>query len=238
MPGLGQAVVLVGGKGTRLGELTQQTPKPLLPVAGRPFIDYLLHWLFDEGVDSVVLSAGYLSEQFEQALNATEGYGGRVRLVTEPEPAGTGGALRHVEPLLADQFFLLNGDSLFKVRLSELAGLNADEPWIGKLALRWVPDVARYGSVVLKNRQIESFTEKGARAPGLINGGIYLLKREILREINQLPCSIETDLFAPLAAQGRLWGLEMDGYFLDIGVPEDYQRAQSEIPAQFGGNLA
>ena len=95
--------------------------------------------------------------------------------------------------------------------------------------------MARYGSVAVTDQKITRFAEKGAFDPGLINGGIYWLKKEILSRIQELPCSIETDIFPGLVQQGRLWGTEMEGYFLDIGIPEDYQRAQTEIPAQFGG---
>jgi D-glycero-D-manno-heptose 1,7-bisphosphate phosphatase len=223
-----QAVLLVGGRGTRLGELTRDTPKPLLEVAGRPFILWLVDELRRFGVGDILLLAGYRAEQFA-ALFAREA---DVRVVAEEHPLGTGGALRFAIEHLADRFFFLNGDSFFDINLWDLA---AFEPAAeATLAVRTVADAARYGRVQLEGRQITGFASRSsASGAGLINGGVGVFARRIVDRIEAgRPVSIEADVYPSLAAEGRLAGRAYDGAFIDIGVPEEFQRAQSFIPHQ------
>ncbi|MBF0333064.1 MAG: nucleotidyltransferase family protein [Alphaproteobacteria bacterium] len=225
-----QCLILVGGRGTRLGRLTDDTPKPLVPVAGRPFLDWLLERLAGRGLAEIVLLAGYLGERFVERYDGKRIGATALRCVIEDAPRGTGGALAAV-PGLAEEFFMMNGDSLFDVDLAALAGLPADEGWLGKLALRGLPDTSRSGVVTVSSEgRIDGFAERGGPEPGLINGGVYLLRRAILDRLLPSPCSIERDVFPALAAEGRLWGRAFDAYFIDIGVPEDLARAQIEVP--------
>ncbi len=224
---LTQAVLLVGGKGTRLGSLTSSTPKPLLMVNGKPFLDHLVAQFRRAGVSRFLLLAGYLSEQIESYCEAHRQAGLDIQAVAEPEEAGTGGAIAYAAPYLDDTFLVSNGDSFFDVDMNALISVPPSSNWLGKIALRTVPDAGRYGAVTLAEGKVTGFAERGGAAAGLINGGIYMLRREILRDIPPPPCSIEREVFPRLAAEGRLWGIEGNGMFIDIGVPQDFERAQT-----------
>lgn len=226
-----QAVFLVGGRGTRLGAVTDIVPKPLVLVGGRPFLDILIDNLARFGIEDIVLVCGYLGEQFVARYDGTVRGGARVRCIVEPEPAGTGGALRIAAPHLDPTFLVCNGDSLFDINILDLARLEAPEGWIGKLALRRMADAGRYGAIVPDGDRITAFAPRGPARPGLINGGVYLLNRDVLDWIDRMPCSIEADVFPRLAAAGRLFGREMAGFFIDIGIPSALAEAQTTVPA-------
>lgn len=225
---ISQAVVLVGGLGTRLGPLTANTPKPLLDVGGRPFI----HWLLDEiarhDVPEVLLLAGFQADKIAAAVAGRPG----VRVVAEPEPRGTGGALAFARAHLAERFFFLNGDTLFDINLWALAAAAKDR--LATLALRPVRDASRYGAVRLTDTgAISLFSPRpDGGGPGVINGGVAVLDRAIVDRIgSDRPVSIEADIYPDLATQGGLSGLAFDGPFIDIGVPDDFTRAQTFVPA-------
>jgi D,D-heptose 1,7-bisphosphate phosphatase len=224
-----QAVVLVGGLGTRLGALTRTTPKPLLPVGDRPFLAWLIANVERFGFDRILLLAGRHSEQI---LEFACGHRGRARLecIAEPSPLGTAGALRNAAERLEPEFLFLNGDSLFDFNFLDLAMRGRTAP-IGGIALRPIADTGRYGRVEVSDRLITGFYEKSQSGPGLINGGVYWLKRDI---IPHLPTtgSLERDVF-PTLPPPSLVGQPYDGFFIDIGVPADYERAQSAIPTYF-----
>ena len=228
-----QAVFLVGGKGTRLGALTQATPKPLLEIApGVRFLDVVLEEAARKGFTDLLLLAGHLGEQVEAAYAGRSFGAARVRVLREPEPMGTGGALGFAAAALDPWFVMGNGDSLFDINLRALAA--PGEGFDGRVALREVPDPARYGAVRLEGARITAFLEKRADLPGpaLINGGLYLLRREAALARIAGPCSIEADVFPALAAAGRLHGQRFEGYFLDMGLPDTYAQACAEIPAR------
>lgn len=224
-----QAVVLAGGLGTRLGALTADTPKPLLPVGGRPFLDWVAGNLERQGVEEIVLTIGYRADAFE-AWVARWSETLDVRTFVEESALGTGGALPLLAPELDDAFFVLNGDTLFDAPLARLARLRADEAALGAVALRSVPDVLRYGEVVLDGSRVLAFREKGGAGPGLINGGVYALTRDAVALLGT-PASIEADLLPRLVARDALVGLPSDGFFIDIGVPESFEEAQEGVPA-------
>jgi len=228
-----QAIVLVGGKGTRLGAETLTTPKPLLEVApGLRFLDVLLFELARHGLTDIILLAGHLGEAVEAAYAGKRVIEANVTVLRETSPQGTGGALRLATELLDPWFLMSNGDSLFEFNYRRLlAGLS---PGImARIALREVPDPARYGAVTLKNGRITRFQEKSAdlEGPALINGGVYALSRDVLRMISG-PCSIEQDVFPKLAGACRLGGEAFEGYFLDIGLPDTLVQARREIPSR------
>lgn len=230
-----QAVILAGGKGTRLGALTERTPKPLLDVAGRPFIEYLIWNLSQAGIKKLVLSTGHLAEQFN-ALGARDDFPDvTLHQLEEAEPLGTGGALAHLASMLDERFYVLNGDSLFDVDFSgmiDIFGANPDAA--GVLALRHVADASRYGRVETEGPYVRRFAEKTpATSPGWVNGGVYLFNRAIVSELPDGPSSLETDLFPRLAEEGRLLGTRQEGFFIDIGIPADYSRAQVDVPAWY-----
>jgi D-glycero-D-manno-heptose 1,7-bisphosphate phosphatase len=226
-----QIAFLVGGRGTRLGAVTANTPKPALEVAGRPFIEYLIENAARYGLTDILLLTGHLSDVIHERYDNTMFGAARVRCVREPEAAGTAGALANARDVLDERFLLCNGDSFFDVNLLALVALPVEGPWTGKLALRPMADAGRYGAVTLDGTRITGFAEKAGAAPGLINGGIYVLDRAILDEIERQPCSIEGDVFPKLVARGLLHGMPTDGYFIDIGIPADLARAKTELPA-------
>lgn len=211
-----QAVILVGGRGTRLGAVTDVCPKPLVDVGGRPFLDYLIAELVRHGFTDILLLAGYLADQLKALEARAAGLGCRIRCLVEPSPAGTGGALMQARDHLAEQFLLLNDDSLFAINYLDLclppAGL-ADA--VGAVALRRMADTGRYGRVELSGAAITDFAEKGAGGAGLINGGIYWLRRSVLDWIDTVPASLEQDVLPRLARAGRLTGKSYDGFFIE-----------------------
>jgi D,D-heptose 1,7-bisphosphate phosphatase len=221
-----QAIILAGGKGPRLGALTRGLPKPLVPVAGKPFICHLIENLARHGFRNILLLVGAFAAAYEKALGTGGKLGVRLQLVSEPQPADTAGALHHAAPFLQPRFLLLNGDSFFDFNYLDLVAKRSAGSWLARIALREVDDVSRYGTVSLAAGQVTSFGEKGGKGEGLINGGVYWLKREILAEIGTPPVSLERDLFPGLASRGLLRGSNYSGRFIDIGVPADLRRAR------------
>lgn len=227
-----QALFLVGGKGTRLGALSANTPKPMQEIApGVRFLDLLLENAARMGFSDLVLLAGHLGDKVEAAYHGQRVGEATIRVVRESQPMGTGGALAQAADALAERFVLLNGDSFFDINLRALTAAPLPEGG-GRLALRMVDDTARYGSVQLEGTKISAFIEKNPdlTGPGLINGGIYYLDRAMVNRIGA-PSSIESDVFPELVKEGRLEGLPFDGYFLDIGLPETLAQAQRETAA-------
>lgn len=231
-----QAVILCGGRGTRLGALTADMPKPLLPVDGAPFLDLLLFELGRHGIRNIVLLAGFAAARIEEYVKTTPlaaRFGLDIAIAIEPAPAGTGGALWQARHRLDDEFLLLNGDSWFDINLLDLAvRLAADPAAAGVLALRRLADAGRYGAVALRGDHIEAFAERPqGGGSGLVSGGVYALRRGLVDELTP-QCSLEADLWPRLAAAGRLRGFAYDGYFIDIGVPDALAQGRREIPAQ------
>lgn len=224
-----QCVILVGGLGTRLGSLTTDCPKPLLEIGGTPFVGHLIDNARRFGFDNFVLLAGYRAERvigFAEKFGAERNV--RITVTKEESPAGTAGALLAARSFLADEFLLLNGDSIFNFNILDLAARNVELPWIGRLALRRVPDTSRYGRVELDGCRISGLAEKsGDSSSGLINGGVYWLKRSVLNLIEHVPLSLERDIFPLLATKGQLLGFEYTGAFIDIGIPEDLAFARA-----------
>lgn len=230
---ISQCVILVGGLGTRLGELTRATPKPLLPVGGKPFLDLLIHRAVRFGFTDIVLLAGYLGDQVLARYAGEQRIAGRdvrVRVVVEREPAGTGGALRYLEGIADEYFLLMNGDSWLDMDLRAFAQVPPAKPALAKIALRRLENSGRYGAVILEGGRIVDFAAAGAgHGESLINAGIYLVSRAVIGLVGQIPCSLERDLFVPMAKDGKLSGTAFDGTFIDIGITEDYDRAEAVL---------
>ncbi len=232
-----QCAVLVGGLGTRLGAVTADTPKPILPCGDRPFLAWLLRELVRFGVSEFVLLSGHLSARIEESLHAIADrlpVSARITLSEEPLRAGTGGAVFHARDRLDERFLLCNGDSLFDCNLARLLAASAEdgEDVLGRVVLRRMPDASRYGVVELDGDRITAFRERPAPgSAGLINGGVYLFDRRLVESLAP-QCSLEGEAMPRLAARGVLRGLPADGYFRDIGVPEDLERARGELPAR------
>jgi mannose-1-phosphate guanylyltransferase len=238
-----QALVLAGGEGTRLRPLTYTTPKPVMPLAGRPFLSFMLDWLRSHGVDEVILSCGFMSDGVKRVLGDI--YDGmRLRYVIEEEPLGTAGPVRLAldEGVLADRLLVLNGDVLTDIDLTAELARHAETGARVTLALYPVEDTESYGVVPTDEEgRVEAFLEKseGETPTNRINAGAYVVEREV---IEQIPAgraiSFEREVFPTLVRNG-LYGFDAAGYWIDIGTPERYLeatwdllagRVQSELP--------
>ncbi len=230
-----QAIVLVGGEGTRLRPLTSDVPKPAVTLVDRPFLAYAIEWLAAHGVTEVVLACGFLPDVLREAMVGHEPEGVEVTYVAEPEPLGTAGAIRFAADALGDRledrFFALNGDVLADLDLSALLRSHADRNARATLGLYPVDDSSAYGLVRCDGiGRVLEFTEKtGEEVPGEINAGTYVLERSVLDLIPAgQAVSIEREVFPRLVGEG-LCGLLLDGYWMDIGTPERYLQASWDI---------
>jgi D-glycero-alpha-D-manno-heptose 1-phosphate guanylyltransferase len=233
-----QALILAGGAGTRLRSvLGENLNKPMAPIAGKPFLEYLVMRLHKQGIDDIVLCIGYKAALIESYFGRGERWGVRLTYSRETELLGTGGAVKLAEDLLhGNEFMVLNGDSFFDVDLADLARFHHKVGATATLALAHVSNAQRFGAVRLDEEcRIIGFTEKDSEPrPGLINGGIYLLARDALSLIPQgQVCSLEREVF-PLLMARNLYGRPYEKYFIDIGVPADYERLQVDPAPLFG----
>lgn len=225
---LRQAVVLVGGLGTRLGERTKTVPKPMLDIGGRPFLDTLLDEVVRYGVfDEILLLAGHKADIVESHYAGAARGRAKVLVSRETEPLGTGGALVHARDLLHDRFLLLNGDSLFDFNLLDL--IARAQGGRVHMALRDGVVGDRYGRVILDGDVVREFIAPGAGATGPVNAGIYVIDKSVVADITKLPASLEQDAFPGLVRSGELRGTAYRGYFIDIGIPDDFERADREL---------
>lgn len=232
-----QAVILAGGFGTRLSHVVKDVPKPMAPIAGVPFLEYLYRELMGQGFDDFVFLTGHMADVIENHFREY----GNVRFLREDHPLGTGGALLNAWSMLDREFLLINGDTFFDADFTLLYKYKAQQikdPSI-LMALRFSGDVGRYGFVEFDDDyRVNSFIEKGAlpsaQADGFINAGAYLIDKEILKGVHDSfhgqMISIETELF-PLFIKDKVFRcLPLGGAFIDIGIPDDYRRAQTLIP--------
>jgi mannose-1-phosphate guanylyltransferase len=228
-----QAVILVGGEGTRLRPLTSTVPKPVVPLVDRPFIVYMLEWLERHGVDDVILSCGFLASGMHNVLGDGSQFGLRLRFVEEPEPRGTAGALKYAEPFLDERFLMLNGDVLTDIDLGAQIAQHERTGAVGTLALVPVPDPTAYGLVRLgDDNAVAEFVEKPSADQidtELISAGAYVLERSVLNLIEpDRKVSIEREIWPKLVGSG-LHGFPTDAYWLDIGTPERYLQGTFDI---------
>jgi len=224
-----EAIVLAGGFGTRLREVVPDLPKPMAPEAGKPFLEILLCSLARKGFTRAVLSLGFMSEKIISHFG--DGYAGiDLKYEVESQPLGTGGAIRAaLTRCTKDHAFIFNGDTYLDVEADEIERLwqTSQHPVI---VVREVPDVERFGSVEMREGRVQRFLEKGNTGPGLINAGCYVMSRDMLNDFPLgKPFSLETDFFAENLQRIRFEGFVTHGRFIDIGVPEDYARAQIEL---------
>ena len=227
-----EVIVLAGGLGTRLKSVVPDLPKVMAPVAGHPFLTYLLWSLERQGFRRAILSLGYL------AATVRSHFGDRLGNLdlaysVERQPLGTGGAIRAAVRLAScDHVYAVNGDTYASVDYAAMLAQHRSMRDVLSVALMHVADTARYGAAEVVQSRIESFTEKGRSGPGYINAGIYLLKRRILEDGLPECFSFEQDVLRPRRQQLRPAAFFASGYFIDIGIPEDYARAQHELPKQ------
>lgn len=232
------AIILAGGFGTRLRSVVADKPKALAPINGRPFLEYLLDHLIAGGVENFVFSVGYRAPQIEEYFG--DGYRDHpIQYALETEPLGTGGGIANALPYTtAETVLVTNGDSLFRSNLALQHALHLRAGALATLALRPMKNFSRYGRVeTAEDGRITAFREKEPIAEGLINGGVYLLQRDAFQQAGLSGAfSLERDFFGAKVDEFPLYGIADDGYFLDIGIPEDFAKAQVEFKA-FGSGL-
>lgn len=226
-----EAIVLAGGLGTRLRDAVPDLPKCMAPVNGRPFISFLVHHLVQQGITHFIFSLGYRSEDFIKYLSELLP-SGNYELVIETEPLGTGGAIQFAGSYArVENVLVVNGDSIFKTDISDLAEFHFVHNSYCTLALKPMENFERYGAVELNpDDTIASFREKQFYDKGLINGGVYILNiKRFLQEMFPDKFSFENDYLQKYYPHGKIYGMIQDAYFIDIGIPEDYQKAQTEL---------
>jgi mannose-1-phosphate guanylyltransferase len=228
-----QAVILVGGEGTRLRPLTSTVPKPVVPLVDRPFISYMLEWLCRHGIDDVIMSCGFLASGVRNVLGDGSAYGIKLRFVEEPDPRGTAGALKFAESMLDERFLMLNGDVLTDIDITRQIAQHERTGASATLALVPVDDPSAYGLVHLhEDNAVKDFLEKpssDAIDTNMISAGAYVLERGILDLVPpDRNVSIEREIWPRLIGDG-LYGFPSDSYWLDIGTPERYLQATFDI---------
>jgi mannose-1-phosphate guanylyltransferase len=231
-----QAIVLVGGEGTRLRPLTETVPKPALTLVDRPFLAFMIEWLAGYGISEVVLACGFLPDELRDALAGEETRAGaRIRYVAEPRPLGTAGAIRFAADQLGeeleDRFLALNGDVLTDLDLAALLSAHRERSATATIGLHPVEDSSAYGLVRsgAEGEVLEFLEKTGERKPAEVNAGMYVLERSVLDLIPPGEnVSIEREVFPCLVGNG-LYGLPLEGYWMDIGTPERYLQASWDI---------
>jgi mannose-1-phosphate guanylyltransferase len=228
-----QALILAGGEGTRLRPLTSTVPKPVVPLVDRPFIAFMLEWLRGHGVEDIVMSCGHLASGVRNVLGDGSAFGVRLRYVEEPQPLGTGGALKYAETLLDERFFMLNGDVLTDLDLSAQLAQHERTGATATLALTPVEDPTNYGLVrTTDDGEVTEFVEKPSYDQidtRNISAGVYVLEHSVLDMLApDQPASIERDVFPQLVGNG-LYGCVSENYWLDIGTPGRYLEATFDI---------
>lgn len=224
-----ETIILAGGLGTRLKSVVEDLPKCLAPVAGKPFLYYLLKNLENNNFSHVVLALGYKHKMVEQWLQSFQ-TDLQITPVVEPEPLGTGGAVKlALTQTSANDVFILNGDTYFDISYTEMLAYHQNIKAETTLALTKKREFNRYGTVEI-NRQgrIIQFNEKKFCKAGIINGGTYIISRIALDSFPE-KFSLETDYFEKNVSQKQMAGFVADGYFIDIGIPEDYEKAQTDF---------
>ena len=230
---MNEAIILAGGFGTRLSSVVRDVPKPMASIGGKPFLCYLLARLMQGGYEHVVLATGYMHEKVEQYFGSE--YGGlSLSYAVEEIPLGTGGAIVNaLQYCKEDTVTVLNGDTLFAIDYSHLRRYAAQTSTRAVLVLRRVDDAGRYGAVEIDSKgRITAFREKDLDyGSGFINGGIYQLSRSLLagHAVNEA-FSFEHEVLMALHQQQPFFAYVADDYFIDIGIPADYYRAQTELP--------
>ena len=229
------AIVLAGGKGTRLRSVISELPKPMAPINGRPFLEYILASLSDGGFSRVVLSVGYKYETIIDHFGETFN-GLKLNYAIEDKPLGTGGAIKAALRFCADDYvFVLNGDTYFAVDYRQMHQRAVESKANIFIAVKELENFDRYGLLDIADGHVKKFHEKKFCAKGFINGGVYCLRRDLLDGVMETAFSFETDFLERFQQDLNASAFESTGYFIDIGIPADYARAQSDFQKIFLG---
>jgi D-glycero-alpha-D-manno-heptose 1-phosphate guanylyltransferase len=222
--------LLVGGAGTRLRSVLPSTPKPLALVGDRSFLELLVWQLRHQGICHLVMCTGYLAEQIENEFGDGRKWEVAIEYSRERQPMGTAGAVKLAQPYLqqSSHFLVMNGDSFLEIDFDDLIRFHRGHGGLATVAVQGVKDASRYGNVqITAGNRVIGFNEKtGKDAPGLVSAGVYVFDRTIFEYIAEGPASLERDVFPKILGRG-VYALEQRGIFIDIGIPEDYARAQA-----------
>lgn len=233
-----EAILLCGGLGTRLRSVVSDRPKPMADIAGKPFLHYLVKMLSESGVKHLIFALGYMGEQIEAYFQSGEEYGLSISYSYEDSPLGTGGAIRNalskvsgenVLVLNADTYFHTNYESLLREQLKNKAAMT--------IASRKIEDISRYGAIlkdesgrILRWNEKMSSDQVETPRPGEINGGIYVMQKSLIEKIPEGKQSLENDCIPAWLEDGLyLQAIPSDGYFMDIGIPEDYAQFKEDV---------
>jgi D-glycero-alpha-D-manno-heptose 1-phosphate guanylyltransferase len=225
-----EAIILVGGLGTRLKSVISDLPKPMAPIGNKPFLEYILNFLMQQGVARVILATGYKHEKIEDYFGNSFG---KLSLAysVETEPLGTGGAIKQAfHQVCGERAIVLNGDTLFDINLRELLKTHVSTRADITLALKPMKEFDRYGSVVTDHDWVTEFKEKEYVDFGKVNGGIYAVEKVLFDKLHMPDkFSFENDVLIQNIDKLEIGSITLDEYFIDIGVPEDYLRAQKDL---------
>lgn len=227
-----EAIILAGGFGTRLQPVVKDVPKPMALILQKPFLEYLLNYLFYHGVSKIIFAVGYKYDIIKEYFGE-EYIGMEICYSVEYEPLGTGGAIKNALKYLVDDFFfVLNGDSFFDINLNEFQEFCQRKKATIGLALKQMADVSRYGAVTVdKDQRIVKFSEKkSCTGKGYMNAGIYFMERDFVLNLDmKTKFSIEKEVFEKTINETGIFGFIIDAYFIDIGIPEDFYKAQDDF---------
>ena len=224
-----EAIVLAGGLGTRLREVVKDIPKPMAPVNNKPFLEYILKYLKEQGIKKVVLAVGYKWEVIRDYFG-TEYEGVALEYSVEKEQLGTGGAIKQaLEKCTVDNVFIINGDTYFNVDLRSMLQHHQQVKANLTIATKKMYEFDRYGKVECKKGRIIEFEEKKFNIEGNINGGIYICDRTLLNLAHEFKFSFEKDIMEKFVEEYYFSAFESEAYFMDIGIPEDYRQFQLDF---------
>ncbi|NLK96424.1 MAG: NTP transferase domain-containing protein [Clostridiales bacterium] len=222
-----EAIVLAGGFGTRLSHIVSDVPKPMAPVCGQPFLKYIFDHLLKNGVNNIILAVGYKAEIIQQYFG--NNYNGiNITYSCEDTPLGTGGAIKKALKFCKeDNVFIINGDTYFDVDLKKMKSFHSEKDSELSIVVKPMNKFERYGAVVIENDKIKRFEEKKSTLKGKINGGIYLINSKMMNAVDEKSFSFEKVILE--SGLVEIYAFESNGYFIDIGIPEDYYRAQIDF---------
>ena len=233
-----EAILLCGGLGTRLRSVVSDRPKPMADIAGKPFLHYLVKMLSKSGVKHLIFALGYMGEQIEAYFQSGEEYGLSISYSYEDSPLGTGGAIRNaLSKVSGENVLVLNADTYFRTDYESLLREQLKNKVAMTIASRKIEDISRYGAIlkdesgrILRWNEKMSSDQVEALRPGEINGGIYVMQKSLIEKIPEGKQSLENDCIpAWLKYGGYIQAIPSDGYFMDIGIPEDYAQFRKDI---------
>ena len=227
-----EAILLAGGLGTRLRSVVSDRPKPMALIEEKPFMEYVVRELAMQGIDQIIFAVGYKGTMVEEYFGDGKAFGIKALYAYEETLLGTAGAIKNGARLMkGDQVLVLNADTFYRMDYRRLVRQRQEQNLDMALVLRQVEDVSRYGQAVLTGGLLTGFNEKTSRKrPGTINGGVYLMTRQLIDWVPQGKVSLENDMIPRWLSEGRrLGGFVNDGYFIDIGIPKDYFRFMEDV---------